>query len=185
VIDFDGIKLRVLHYCDDNGISFELLRDGKAVDQAAFKTKDGWDEVKLITAFNDEHPVTVHASHVVPMDAVTASASGLDPHISVANALLQAPRIAKARSMDEGLVRSLIAQNTEGPDLGILGEAGVNVLRLNLALESHHWETFGDRWFPTVSCDHHFSIVKMAQSFQSGIDDIDALDIPNSFRDLW
>jgi len=138
VVDFDGIKLRVLHYCDDNGIAFDLLRDGKTVDQATFKTKDGWDEVKLIIAFNDDHPVTVQASRSIPVDAVTASASGLDPHISVSNALLQAPRVAKARGMDEGLVRTLITQNTDGPDLGILGEAGVNVLRLNLALDIHH-----------------------------------------------
>jgi K+-transporting ATPase ATPase C chain len=71
----------------------------------------------------------------VPADAVTASGSGLDPHISVRNAELQAPRVAKARGLDPQKVRALIAQHTTTPDLGLLGDAGVNVLRLNLALE--------------------------------------------------
>jgi K+-transporting ATPase ATPase C chain len=72
----------------------------------------------------------------VPADAVTASGSGLDPHISVRNAELQAPRVAKARGLSEERVLELIRQNTEGPDLGLLGEAGVNVLLLNLALDA-------------------------------------------------
>jgi K+-transporting ATPase ATPase C chain len=70
----------------------------------------------------------------IPVDAVTASASGLDPHISPRNAELQAPRVAAARKMDLGIVRKLIEEATEEPDLGILGERRVNVLRLNLAL---------------------------------------------------
>ncbi len=70
----------------------------------------------------------------VPADAVTSSASGLDPHISVTNALLQASRVARARGMALAQVQALVAANTEGRDLGILGEQGVNVLRLNLAL---------------------------------------------------
>ncbi len=70
----------------------------------------------------------------VPADAVTSSASGLDPHISVANALLQATRVARARGMSLAQVQGLVAANTEGRDLGILGEPGVNVLELNLAL---------------------------------------------------
>jgi K+-transporting ATPase ATPase C chain len=74
-------------------------------------------------------------SDSVPADAVTASGSGLDPLISVRNAELQAPRVAKARGLGVEKVRTLVAQNTEGPDLGILGEAGVNVLMLNLALD--------------------------------------------------
>jgi potassium-transporting ATPase KdpC subunit len=71
----------------------------------------------------------------VPADAVTASASGLDQHISVENAALQAPRVARERGMKAEEVQALISQYTDAPDLGILGEAGVNVLRLNLALE--------------------------------------------------
>ena len=71
----------------------------------------------------------------VPADAVTASGSGLDPHISLRNAELQVTRVAKARSLGEDKVRALIQQNTDGADFGILGDAGVNVLRLNLALD--------------------------------------------------
>lgn len=72
----------------------------------------------------------------VPADAVTASASGLDPHISIRNAELQSPRIAKARSMTVEKVRELIQQNSDTPDLNILGDAGVNILTLNLALDA-------------------------------------------------
>jgi K+-transporting ATPase ATPase C chain len=71
----------------------------------------------------------------VPADAVTASASGLDPHISVENAELQAPRVAKERGLKEEEVKAMITQYTDTSDLGFLGDAGVNVLRLNLALD--------------------------------------------------
>jgi len=71
---------------------------------------------------------------MVPADAVTASASGLDPHISVQNALLQAPRVARARGLGEDIVLTQINLHAEGRDLGILGEPRVNVLMLNLAL---------------------------------------------------
>jgi K+-transporting ATPase ATPase C chain len=71
----------------------------------------------------------------VPADAVTASASGLDPHISVRNAELQLPRVAKARNLAEEKLRELIRQNTAVADLGFLGDPGVNVLALNLALD--------------------------------------------------
>jgi K+-transporting ATPase ATPase C chain len=72
----------------------------------------------------------------VPADAVTASASGLDPHISLRNAELQAPRVAKVRGLSEDKVRELIRANTDAASLGFLGEPGVNVLELNLALDS-------------------------------------------------
>jgi K+-transporting ATPase ATPase C chain len=72
---------------------------------------------------------------LVPADAVTASASGLDPHISLKNALLQAARVAKARGLSEKTVRKQVDIYTEGRDLGIFGELRVNVLMLNLSLD--------------------------------------------------
>lgn len=71
----------------------------------------------------------------VPVDAVTASASGLDPHISVANAQLQAPRVAQARAMPLPQVVSVLQQHTSARQLGLLGEPRVHVLELNLALD--------------------------------------------------
>ena len=71
----------------------------------------------------------------VPADAATASGSGLDPHVSVENALLQAPRVAKARGWDTGTMIAMIREHTEGRTLGVLGEPRVNVLLLNLALD--------------------------------------------------
>jgi K+-transporting ATPase ATPase C chain len=71
----------------------------------------------------------------VPLDLLTTSGSGLDPHISVAAATYQAARVARARGVDPAAVRRLIAASIEGPGLGLLGEARVNVLLLNLALD--------------------------------------------------
>jgi K+-transporting ATPase ATPase C chain len=75
-------------------------------------------------------------NEVVPADAVTSSASGLDPHISVRNALIQTKRVAKARGLSEEKIRKLVEHNTSGRQLGVFGEPRVNVLMLNLELNS-------------------------------------------------
>ncbi len=77
-------------------------------------------------------------SQPVPADAVTASASGLDPHISVKNALIQLPRVAHARNMSEDDLKTLVDRYTDGRDFGILGEPGVNIVKLNLALDGKY-----------------------------------------------
>jgi K+-transporting ATPase ATPase C chain len=114
------------------GQGYDAVRSGgsnlgptskKLVDAVRRRTSDYREE-------NSLSPETM-----VPADAVTASASGLDPHISLNNAFLQTPRVAKARGLDEMTVRKLVEAYTEGRDLGILGELRVNVLRLNLALD--------------------------------------------------
>jgi len=88
----------------------------------------------LVRAYRKENGLGAHTR--VPVDAVTASGSGLDPDISVANARLQAPRVAQARRMDVNEVLRLVDKHTDGRGLGFLGEPGVNVLELNLALDS-------------------------------------------------
>jgi K+-transporting ATPase ATPase C chain len=86
-----------------------------------------------VVAYRKENGLA--SSVAVPSDAVTASASGLDPEISIANARLQAPRVAQARGLATSKVLALVSQNTGGRDLGVLGDPGVNVLELNLALD--------------------------------------------------
>ena len=91
------------------------------------------DRVKASVAdFRKQNP-DFHGA--IPADIVTMSASGLDPHISVAAAEAQADRVAQARGVPPDRIRTLIAALTEGPDLGLLGEPRLNVLRLNLALD--------------------------------------------------
>ncbi len=134
IVDFDGISDRVVHYCLDNDIPY---RSSVPLDQ--FKDAQGnLDDVKLIKAFNDpKAPLTVTPQSPIPQDAVTASASGLDPHISPANAELQLTRVAKARHVSSDQVATLIAQATQRPDWGFIGEPRVNVLLLNVALDQH------------------------------------------------
>jgi len=88
---------------------------------------------QLVEAYRIENKLD--NSTLVPVDAVTRSSSGLDPHISPANALLQAKRVADARNMDLNAVKELINVNTEERDLGFLGEPRVNVFMLNLSLD--------------------------------------------------
>jgi K+-transporting ATPase ATPase C chain len=88
---------------------------------------------RRVAAYRTENGLA--AETLVPADAVTASASGLDPHISPENARLQADRVGAARGLTEAAVRGLIEACTEGRTLGFLGEPRVNVLRLNLALD--------------------------------------------------
>ena len=132
VVEFDGIRLRTVHYCFENGIPYD-----SSIPLDEFKTQQGeLDDVKLIKAFNKSAAPLVFMPKIpIPADAVTASASGLDPHISPANAELQAARVARARRVSEEQVQKLIAGATEGRDLGFLGEPRVNVTLLNIALD--------------------------------------------------
>src|SRR5207302_8183268 len=132
VVDFDGIALRIVHYCVDNDIPYE-----SSVPLDQFKDSHGdLDDVKLIKAFNDDKaPLLFSAKAPIPPDAVTASASGLDPHISPANAETQASRVAKARGVSTDQVKQLVPQFTERADWGFLGEPRVNVLLLNVVLD--------------------------------------------------
>jgi len=132
VVDFDGINLRIVHYCIENDIPYE-----SSVPLERFKDAKGdLDDMKLIKAFNDDKaPLVFTPKAPIPADAVTASASGLDPHISPDSARAQASRVAKARGISVEQANQLVAQFTEGPALGLLGDPRVNVLKLNLALD--------------------------------------------------
>jgi potassium-transporting ATPase KdpC subunit len=100
------------------GPTSQKLRDSIAQNLADYRAQNG-----------------LATNAIVPADAVTASGSGLDPHISVANAQLQAARVAKARGLSISKVQELISRYTNPADLGFLGDPGVNVLELNLALD--------------------------------------------------
>lgn len=86
-----------------------------------------------VAAYREENGLSADVQ--VPVDAVTASGSGLDPHISIANARLQTARVAQERGLEPAVVAALIDDNTDGRTLGVLGEPGVNVVELNLALD--------------------------------------------------
>jgi len=132
-VAFDGIKTRVVHYCVDNNLPYE---SSKALEQ--FRNADGsLDDLKLIKAVNDDRAPLVFTSKTpIPADAVTGSASGLDPHVSPANANIQAARVAAARGVTVEEVRRLVANHTQGRTFGLLGEPAVNVLMLNLDLDT-------------------------------------------------
>jgi len=131
-VSFDGIEDRIVHYCLDNNLPYQ---SSAPLDH--FKDAQGnLDDVKLIDAFNDpKTPLVFTAEAPIPPDAVTASASGLDPQISPANAEIQAARVAKARGVTPDQVNQLISQFTKRADWGFWGEPRVNVLLLNIALD--------------------------------------------------
>jgi potassium-transporting ATPase KdpC subunit len=100
------------------------------------------DQIKAnVEAYRKENGLPADA--VVPADAVTASGSGLDPHISLRNAELQIPRVAKERGLSPEAVKAEIAKATDNPFLGIGGDPGVNVLMLNLALDAQQKTSSG------------------------------------------
>jgi potassium-transporting ATPase KdpC subunit len=133
-VDFDGISLRIVHYCLENGIPYK-----SSIPLNKFQDANGnLDDVELVKAFNNDHArLTFTPEATIPADAVTGSASGLDPHISPANAAIQAARVAKARGISENQVNRMVAEFTEGPLFRIFGEPRINVLQLNLALDRH------------------------------------------------
>ncbi|WP_460798286.1 potassium-transporting ATPase subunit KdpC [Microbacterium sp. GXF0217] len=99
----------------------------------------GPENPELVAAIDEQRHAIAEREGVpveeVPADAVTSSGSGLDPHISVDYALLQVPRVAEERGMDETEVRTLVESRIQGRDLGFLGEERINVVELNLALD--------------------------------------------------
>lgn len=148
---FDGVRLRTIHYATDNSISFNLynvLADGSRLklapaDYKKYQNADGsWNDIALVDAFPHNGAaaglIAADFGTLIPGDAVTGSASGLDPHISPANAQLQAGRVADARKVSVDQVKALISQYTDGPDLGFLGDPAVNVLKLNIALDNKY-----------------------------------------------
>jgi len=116
------------------GTTSKKLRDGQPDDPATKDTDESFVGVKdLAAAFRADNGLP--AGVEVPADAVSRSASGIDPHVSPDTANLQAPRIARARGVAVDRVQAVIAEHTEGRELGFLGEPRVNVLAVNLALD--------------------------------------------------
>ena len=116
------------------GTTSKKLRDGQPDDPATKDVDESFTGARdLAAAFR--HDNALPADVEVPVDAVTRSASGLDPHVSPDTARLQAGRIARARGVDVARVQAVIAAYTEGRELGFLGEPRVNVLAVNLALD--------------------------------------------------
>jgi len=162
-LGYDGIRLRVIHYAWDNHIAFKLYhvkfdKDGALIpssktelppaEKLKFIDDQGKiNDVPLVDAFphmdmsGKDAVIADDFATLIPADAVTASGSGLDPHISPENAALQVQRVVDERNklssvkLTKEQVLELIRQNTDGPSLGILGDAGVNVLLLNIALD--------------------------------------------------
>ncbi|MGE5360911.1 MAG: potassium-transporting ATPase subunit C [Bacteroidales bacterium] len=132
VMDFDGIKDRVVHYCLDNDLPYESSAPLDGFRDAQGHLDDG----RLIKAFNDDKtPLVFRAKAPIPADAVTTSASGVDPEISPENAAIQVARVARARGVAPDQVRAVVTRHTEGRTFGFLGEPRVNVLMLNIALD--------------------------------------------------
>jgi len=159
---YDGIRLRTIHYAVDNNIAFKLFHavyvkndDGtytlKRQEEVPLKNyqdaQGNLNDVALVDAFPHPTADTEYARTVliagdfavpIPGDAVTASGSGLDPHISLDNAKLQIARVAAARNIKPEVVDAMVQANTDQPSLGFLGDPGVNVLMLNIALDAKY-----------------------------------------------
>ena len=118
----------------NHGPTSKKLFIGIEDDPATSEVDESYSGVKsLAAAYRKLNGLSEDA--LIPVDAVTRSASGLDPHISPANAKIQAVRVSKARSLKSGTVLELVSSLTERPFLGIFGESRVNVVKLNLALD--------------------------------------------------
>ena len=161
-LTFDGLRLRTIHYAVANNIAFKLHHavyakkadgtyDLNVTDEVPLKSfqdaQGNLNDVALVDAFPHPTADTEYARTVtvadnfaqpIPADAVTASGSGLDPHISPENAEVQKARVAAARNIKPEQVEDLIVAHTDGRSLGIFGDPGVNVLMLNIALDARY-----------------------------------------------